>query len=293
MTVRKFAYTMLTAGLLSLLPITVCAGEQALALDNGDIRDAVFEAVVPEGTTAEGSVYEAIVPESPEAEDTVPFKGVPAVCAYVTTANLNLRGEPNTEAVIYETVPRGTTVYVTDFLDYAWYLVNHRGLVGYMKAEYLQPAPNPDDKPVVRYAETTVGIVELLTWADAKPLFKIGIPAQVTDVRTGIVYWVASFANGPHADVEPITPDDTAAMKRSFGGKWKWDPRPILVTINGRTLAASINGMPHGGGVNKDNNMNGQICIHFKDSKTNNGNRAHERDHQNAVQEAFDTASRW
>jgi hypothetical protein len=51
--------------------------------------------------------------------------------------------------------------------------------------------------------------------------------------------------------------------------------------------------MPHGGGVNEENNMDGQICIHFPGSKTHNGNRSHERDHQSCVQEAFDTAQGW
>lgn len=227
----------------------------------------------------------------------------PTYVAYVTTANLNLRTEPTTESTRLETYPRGTVIWVVDFLDYEWYRVEVGDRSGYMKAEFLKAydgeyveEDTPEGEPfaeTVTYAETAVGTVELLDWADAKKLFTVGTPAQIIDVRTKIIYWVASFSNGKHADVEPITTDDTDAMKRTYGGRWSWDTRPILVIINGRTLAASINGMPHGGGVNSKNGMNGQICIHFRGSKTHNGNRTHENDHQNSVTEAFNTAQRW
>lgn len=219
---------------------------------------------------------------------------------FITIANLNLRVAPTTESDKLLTVPRGTIVWVTDYLDYEWYMVAYEGNAGYMKAEYLeasQEAPATDDAvqgtPEAAYAETAVGTVELLDWSEAKKVFTLGTPAQVIDVRTRITYQVSSFSNGKHADVEPISPEDTANMKRTYGGSWSWDTRPVLVIINGRTLAASINGMPHGGGVNDNNNMNGQVCIHFKGSKTHNGNKSHENDHQNAVMEAFNTAKSW
>jgi len=129
--------------------------------------------------------------------------------------------------------------------------------------------------------------VELLHWSYARRLFRLHVPMQVTDVRTGITYWVSSFSNGNHADVRPVSAADTAAMHRTFGGTWSWTTRPVLVTIEGRTFAASINGMPHGGGSIPGNNMHGHICIHFFGSRTHSGALSHERDHQNSVQEAF------
>lgn len=221
--------------------------------------------------------------------------------AFVTTANLNLREEPTTDSTKYMTVPRGTTVWVTDLMDLEWYAVTYDGQEGYMKAEFLTEQTQAAQAAAEAEAETdseapataTAGGVEILEWAEAKKIFKTGKSVQVIDVRTKITYWVASFSNGNHADVEPVSADDTAAMKRTYNGKWSWDTRPVLVLIDGRTLAASINGMPHGGGVNSKNNMDGQVCIHFKGSKTHNGNKSHERDHQNAVTEAFNTAGKW
>jgi hypothetical protein len=124
-------------------------------------------------------------------------------------------------------------------------------------------------------------------WNEAKPLFKTGVDTKIYDVYTGLSYNVRSFSNGNHADVEPSTKEDTAILKRTYGGKWSWTPRPVLVTLGDRVVAASINGMPHGGGVVSGNGMDGQVCIHFLNSKTHNGNRAFERDHQAALKEAY------
>ena len=129
--------------------------------------------------------------------------------------------------------------------------------------------------------------VELLPWSYARRLFRTGVAVQITDVRTGITYYVNSFSNGNHADVRPVTAEDTAALLRTFNGTWSWNTRPILVHIDDRVFAASINGMPHGGGSLPGNNMRGHICIHFYGSRTHSGSRVHERDHQNSVREAF------
>jgi peptidoglycan hydrolase-like protein with peptidoglycan-binding domain len=134
--------------------------------------------------------------------------------------------------------------------------------------------------------------VELLDWATAKGIFTVGAIATVYDVRSQISYHVKSFSNGNHADVEPVTKEDTQLLKQTYGGAWSWDPRPVWVTVNGRTMAASTNGMPHASGVNSDNGMDGQICIHFKGSSTHNGNQAYSQLHQDAVMEAWAAAGK-
>lgn len=132
--------------------------------------------------------------------------------------------------------------------------------------------------------------VELIEWSEAKNIIKIGLTAQIYDVRTGLTYNVRSFSNGKHADVEPVTVEDTATLKKTYGGTWSWDPRPVWVTVNGHTIAASINGMPHGGGINDSNGMDGQICLHFKGSATHNNNTSYAQQHQNTVDEAWRAA---
>jgi len=202
-----------------------------------------------------------------------------------TTARLNLRTGPSTTYAQVLTANPGQLVYVTDQRDGEWFAVEVNGQAGYMYAGFLTEVVDFD----VLVTEVN-GPVERLHWNDARLLTTRGTPLTIVDVRTGITWQVASFSNGNHADVEPITAADTAAMLRAFGGRWCWQPRPVHVIVGDRILAASINGMPHAGSTNHNNNMNGHVCLHFYGSRTHNGNRSHERDHQNAVNEAFRTA---
>jgi hypothetical protein len=132
--------------------------------------------------------------------------------------------------------------------------------------------------------------VELLPWSYVRTFLPTGVPLQVTDVRTGITYWMSAFSLGNHADVEPLTAADTAAMFLTYNSRWSWDTRPVWVRVGDRTIAASVNGMPHAGSTISGNNMNGHICMHFYGSRTHNRSLNHERSHQNSVREAFNAA---
>ena len=128
---------------------------------------------------------------------------------------------------------------------------------------------------------------DLLYWSYVRNILPRHTPVQVTDVRTGISFNIISFSHGSHADVFPATREDTAIFHSIYGGQWSWDTRPIWVHINDRKVAASINGMPHAGGGDRGNNMNGHVCIHFRGSRTHSGSASHERDHQNSVMAAY------
>ena len=211
-----------------------------------------------------------------------------AQTTFVTTARLNLRPTPGTDGGRIALAGVGSRVEVTDFRDGVWFAVEYNGQQGYMYARYLRELNVTGGE-----AADAVGQAEMLEWSVLRYIIPRNTPITVIDVRTGLSYQVISFSHGSHADVFPATPEDTEIMRQAFGGSWTWTPRPILVVVGERTFAASINGMPHGGGGNRGNNMNGHVCIHFRGSRTHNGNRHHERDHQNAVQEAFNAASNW
>lgn len=141
-----------------------------------------------------------------------------------------------------------------------------------------QPAPAPNG-------------VQLLDWFKVvKSTLPKNTNLSIYDVRSGKTYIVRSFSNGNHADVEPLTKEDTAIMLETYGGTWSWDPRPVWVTYNGITVAASINGMPHAYGPNQNNGMDGQVCLHFLNSNVHNGNTAFAKRHQDAVWEAWEAA---
>ena len=199
---------------------------------------------------------------------------------YMTTTTLNLRAETNTSSTRLALVQPGSRVQVVNYGNGDWFAVIYDGIYGYMYSQFLTRVPAPGT-PV------TAGTVELVEWSEARNILTVGTIATIIDVRTGLSYQIASFSNGNHADVETITAEDTAIMLETFGGTWSWATRPILVIVNGRTLAASINGMPHAGSTRSGNNMNGHVCIHFLGSRTHNGSIGHENDHQASVREAF------
>ena len=213
---------------------------------------------------------------------------------YVISENLNLRTGPSTSHPVIQTFPAGTIVELWGFDPHHWSYVRVNGIHGYMNSQFIIPEWEFEEIQLVRNAEfvyperhTDIGVVQLTPWSEARNVWPVGTVAQVIDVRTGLVYNVRNMSNGNHADVEPLTISDTEVMRRTYGGVWSWSTRPIIVTVNNRSMAASINGMPHGGATIAGNNFNGHVCIHFHGSRTHNGNRRHEQDHQNSVMEAF------
>ncbi len=133
--------------------------------------------------------------------------------------------------------------------------------------------------------QKTVNRGEYLDWAQARNIYTRGTIATVTDVSTGLSFKVKRRGGTNHADTEPLTAADTATMKRVYGGSWSWTPRAIIVSVGGRHIAASMNGMPHGGQFIHNNNFPGHICIHFKNSRTHNNNSISPT-HQAAVRRA-------
>jgi|LSQX01.1.fsa_nt_gb hypothetical protein len=121
---------------------------------------------------------------------------------------------------------------------------------------------------------------ELIPWEEADQLFPKYAKARIVDVDTRLSFWVQRRAGTEHADVQPLTKEDTEIMKTIYQGKWSWQRKAIIVELeDGRRLAASMHGMPHGAGAIRGNNFNGHFCVHFWGSTTHGSkkpNRAHQ-----------------
>ncbi|MGI6152475.1 MAG: peptidoglycan-binding protein [Christensenellaceae bacterium] len=130
------------------------------------------------------------------------------------------------------------------------------------------------------------GTVQLMPWDEAKDLFYKGATAKITDVATGISWYDRRFGGWFHADSEPVSAADTAKMKEAYGGSWSWDRRAVWITIDGVTIAGSINGMPHLSSTIGDNNFPGHHCIHVYQSKVHENSAECPR-HQSQVQYAY------
>lgn len=130
-----------------------------------------------------------------------------------------------------------------------------------------------------------------IPWSEVDRIWAVGTVAQVTDVWTGRIFYVIRQGGWAHADSEPLSWNDTKTMLANYGGAWSWSRRPIVVVVNGYRIAASQNGMPHGGST-IDNGFPGHFCIHFLGSTTHgssytvNGVPTLDPAHQWCVQQA-------
>lgn len=127
-------------------------------------------------------------------------------------------------------------------------------------------------------------VPQALSWSEVQRIFPHNCVARVIDVETGKSFRVRRYYGHSHADVEPLTAEDTAVMKDVYG-QWSWLRRPIVVEVAGRRIAASMNGFPHGKGAITSNGFGGHFCIHFTDSRVHRTGRV-DPDHQAAIQAA-------
>ncbi|MDR2515015.1 MAG: peptidoglycan-binding protein [Christensenellaceae bacterium] len=147
------------------------------------------------------------------------------------------------------------------------------------------PTPRPTPAPTKKPSSKTPKNGKLIEWSEANRLAPRGSYMDVIDFYTGRQYRVYRMGGSNHMDVEPVTKNDTAQMKASMGGSWTWVRRPLLVKIKGTWYAASLYGEPHGQQTIKNNNMQGQVCIHFLNSRTH-GTNIKDPDHQRMIKKA-------
>lgn len=113
--------------------------------------------------------------------------------------------------------------------------------------------------------------IEMLAWEKVNGILPKYSKFTVLDVETGKKFRVQRRAGSHHADVQPLNAEETKIMKSIYGGKWSWKRRAIIVINGNQWIAASMHGMPHGGGALK-NNFPGHFCIHFYGSTTHRTN---------------------
>ena len=119
----------------------------------------------------------------------------------------------------------------------------------------------------IRYARSR-HYGKLVPWDEARYEIPNRAIVTVLDLRTGLTFRAQRRAGSSHADVQPLTSQDTKIMKQIYNGQWSWDRRAVLVRASREWIAASMHGMPHGGDGIPGNDFNGHFCIHFLGSTT-------------------------
>ncbi|MDM5294740.1 hypothetical protein QUF81_16420 [Peribacillus simplex] len=109
--------------------------------------------------------------------------------------------------------------------------------------------------------------IEMLPWEIVNSIIPNKTNFTIIDIETGLSFKVQRRAGSHHADVQPLTKEDTQIMKKIYNNKWSWNRRAIIVLINNQMIAASMHGMPHGAGA-LQNGFSGHFCVHFSGSIT-------------------------
>ncbi|MBD3918621.1 hypothetical protein H8B09_07660 [Paenibacillus sp. PR3] len=138
---------------------------------------------------------------------------------------------------------------------------------------------------------------KLIDWSQARELAPRKGIFSITDIASGKSFRVQRRAGSDHADVQPLTKEDSRIMKEIYGGEWSWNRKAVLIHTNGHWIAASMNGMPHGGDGIPDNDFSGHFCVHFLGSTTHKSDEPDVAHHlmiykaAGQVREYLDTAS--
>jgi hypothetical protein len=109
---------------------------------------------------------------------------------------------------------------------------------------------------------------------------------SLKDLKSGKIFNI-SWASSPgyHTDWSPATAADVDIIKSILpNGEYSWDPRPAVVTIDGRQIAVGIHLRPHAQNFSSDNGLpsasnerpkdgwgpGGHMCMYYGDSPPNN-----------------------
>ncbi|PKG24015.1 hypothetical protein [Niallia nealsonii] len=114
--------------------------------------------------------------------------------------------------------------------------------------------------------------IQLLPWIEADKIVPRYSKFTILDIESKKIFHVQRRAGSQHADVQPLTKEDTKILKEIYHGKWSWKRRAIIVLANDQWLAASMHGMPHGAGA-LNNNFPGHFCVHFLGSTTHKSDK--------------------
>lgn len=109
--------------------------------------------------------------------------------------------------------------------------------------------------------------IEMLPWEKVNNILPNQSKFVIIDVESGLTFKVQRRAGTQHADVQPLTKEDTKIMKEIYHNQWSWKRRAIIVLIDDQMIAASMHGMPHGAGA-LQNGFPGHFCVHFSGSIT-------------------------
>lgn len=111
----------------------------------------------------------------------------------------------------------------------------------------------------------------LVQWNDVKTLMKENTAYIITDCYTGYTFELVFTGGENHAEMEPASVNALAEFMRICGEQYNYLKRPVVVEIDGQSVAASIQCWPHGSNSIAENEMKGHVCLFFEGSLSHVG----------------------
>lgn len=98
-------------------------------------------------------------------------------------------------------------------------------------------------------------------------LLPIDSQFEVCDLQSKLSFLAKRTGGQFHLDIEPLDKQNAKILQEIAGEDWSWKRREALVKINDNTFVpASFSAYPHG--HETLHTINGHICLHFLNSKT-------------------------
>lgn len=234
------------------------------------------------------------------------------VVGYVkTTANLNLREKATVSSKRLSVIPKGKELayYSKKTISGStWYQVQYNKQSGWVLGKYVKTVSGStevqDTKAksiAVKDGNKTMTLypAEKIDWntGGIQDMIRRQTCFKIYDVKHGRIWTAYRQAGGEHMDIEPATAADTKVLCEIYGvssakeiaDQNLWRRQPCLITVNGHTYACSLYGVPHGSDTISGNNMDGQVCLHFTNSKTH-GSKKVDGYHKEAIEYAWKNA---
>lgn len=121
-------------------------------------------------------------------------------------------------------------------------------------------------------SSTLVKTGELVSWTTVRDMLKENAEYKITDCYTGYTFHLVYHGGENHAEMESSSINETSNFFRICGSEVNFLKRPIVIEINGRSIAASVQCWPHGTDYQKGNAMHGHVCVYFDGCVSNVGN---------------------
>lgn len=176
-------------------------------------------------------------------------------------------------------ITKGTEVKVTATSS-SWARITKNSNVGYIQTKYLT-RKSGDTSP----SSWKSKVVKIDWFKEGKNLVKKGAYATLYSIDTGKQFRIKRMGGSNHMDVEPATAADTATFK-SIVKTWSWKSYAMILIANGKYVACGVNAMPHGDQTIKDNDFDGQFCLHMVNSRTHDSDSVN-KEHQKSIDRAY------